>query len=67
MLIKNANGKTLLFQGYIDPEITMRKMIKYINEGMYKLLNKGREKFVFKKINFVMKANNWDGIIYDLP
>ena len=42
LLIKNTNGKTLLFQGYLDEEITMKKMIKYINEGMYKLLNRGR-------------------------
>ena len=28
--------------GYLDSNIKIKKMLKYINEGMYKLLHSGR-------------------------
>ena len=41
-LFISSHGKTLIFKGYLDGDVTLKKMIKYLNEGIYKTVTSGR-------------------------
>ena len=42
IFIKNTNGKTFAFLGYVDQDVKFRKLIRWINEGMFRLCVSGR-------------------------
>ena len=40
--IHNSHGKKFIFMGYIDGDIRYKRLLKVINEGMFKLCSSGR-------------------------
>ena len=59
LYISNAGGKIFGFAGWVDNSIKFKKIVRWVNEGMHRLsaATAGRERFVFKRRNMVMKVN----------
>ena len=41
-LFISSHGKTFIFKGYLDGDVKLNKIIRFLNEGMYKMVATGR-------------------------
>jgi hypothetical protein len=48
IFMKNYSGYSYSFKGYIDHDISIKNLVKWLDDGMYRLITGSKSKLLFE-------------------